>query len=136
VRAATSQDPDGLFAKVHISSLHWGGALVKTSAVCGPATAGQPLAISFQPCCGLGATVFTAYCLLPTAFGARSLLGVSSRQGVKHKVGKGPNERRRIIQAHHDVKTLDAETRGQLARFDIDFVKRFDVVGDERNRHN
>jgi hypothetical protein len=55
---------------------------------------------------------------------------------VKHKVGKGPNECRRTIQAHRDMKTLDTETLGQRTRFDIDFVKRFDVVGDERNRHN
>ena len=54
----------------------------------------------------------SAYCLLSTAFGARSLLGISSRQGVKHKVGKGPNECRRTIQAHRDMKMLHAETLG------------------------
>jgi hypothetical protein len=59
-------DPDGLFVKVHSRSLPQGGAFVKTSAVCGPATSGQPSAISFQPWYGSSATASTAYSLLPT----------------------------------------------------------------------
>ena len=61
---------------------------------------------------------------------------VSSRKSMKHKVGKSPNECRRVIQTLGHMKTLDTQMLGQLASFDIEFVKRFEVVGHEGNRHH
>jgi hypothetical protein len=64
------------------------------------------------------------------------LSGILPADGVKHEVGKSPDKCGRVIQASGHVKLLDAQTLGDLAGFDIDFVQSFDVVGDEGNRHH
>jgi hypothetical protein len=64
------------------------------------------------------------------------LSGIFSGQGTKHHVGKGPNEGGRVIQALRHMKTPDVQTLSHITRFDLDFVKRFDVVGHEGNRHH
>jgi len=65
-----------------------------------------------------------------------SLSGVFAAYGVKHKVGKSPDKCGRFIQTWGDMKLLDRETFGDFAGFDIDFVQRFNVVGNEGNRHH
>ena len=65
-----------------------------------------------------------------------SLLGILAADGVEHKVGKSPDKCGRFIQTLRDVKLQDRETFGEFAAFDIDFVQRFNVVGNEGNRHH
>src|SRR5690242_15993882 len=57
----------------------------------------------------------------------------AAADGAKDRVGKGPNEERRIIQGRHHVEVVHAERFGLLASLDVDLVKRFDVLGEEGN---
>ena len=60
----------------------------------------------------------------------------SNAQVCNHQIGKGADESGGVIERGHQLKLLDAEMPGQLARFDVDLGERFDVVGDERDRHD
>ena len=55
---------------------------------------------------------------------------------MKHQIGESPNKGRRVVQALRRMKMRDAQALGQITSFDIDFVKCFDVVGHERDRHH
>ena len=55
---------------------------------------------------------------------------------MKHKVGERTDKCGRVVQSSGHMKLLDAKTLGDLARFDINLVQGFNVIGDEGNRHH
>ena len=46
------------------------------------------------------------------------------------------DEEGRVADGGHHAETLDAPFFGVTAAIDVDFVKSFDVLGDERDGHN
>ncbi len=50
---------------------------------------------------------------------------------AQHQVGKRPDQQRRVIQRRHHVELAHAQSLRFLASLDIDFVQRFDVLGEE-----
>ena len=51
--------------------------------------------------------------------------------GSSHDVFQSGDEKRRITDGRHHPEDVDTELFGIFARFDIDFVKRLDVLGHE-----
>ena len=68
------------------------------------------------------------------ALSSTKIYEVRSRQitgGLLDEVGESADKSGGIVERWHHTKFGDAEGLGLFARFDIDFVQRLDVFGDE-----
>ncbi len=64
------------------------------------------------------------------------LSGIGRADGGTNQVGKAGDKRGGITDGGGHFELFDSGGHGLLAGLDIDFVEGFDVLGDERYRHN